>query len=111
MAIQREDDMVQGPQSDGPSTENEIEGGFVDALEEPPFNEPKHRAVTAQRLAMLFAWILAGSLLVHYACFMVLALTAQKDSLEPLGRIFNVWLPALTGIVSAAATYYFSKER
>lgn len=111
MANQRDEAAVQEARSDAASIENEIEGGFVDALEEPPFNEPKHRAVTAQRLAMLFAWILAGSLVVHYACFMVLALTAQKDSLEPLGRIFNVWLPALTGIVSAAATYYFSKER
>lgn len=111
MANQRDEATVQEVRSDAASTENEIEGGFVDALEEPPFNEPKHRAVTAQRLAMLFAWILAGSLVVHYACFMVLALTAQKESLEPLGRIFNVWLPALTGIVSSAATYYFSKER
>jgi hypothetical protein len=89
----------------------EIEGGFVGELQEPPFDEPKHRALTAHKLALLFASIFAGALGVHYLCFMILALTGRNESAESLGRIFNVWLPALTGIVSSAATYYFTKER
>lgn len=81
--------------------ETEIEGGFVDEIYEPPFDEPKHRAVTAQRLALLFAGILAGALGIHYVCFMVLAIMGRDQSIDSLGRIFNVWLPALTGIVSS----------
>jgi hypothetical protein len=93
------------------TTEPEIEGGFIDEIRELPFDESRHRALTAQRLAMLFASILAGALAVHYLCFMVLALMGKDQSIDALGRIFNVWLPALTGIVSSAATYYFTKER
>jgi hypothetical protein len=59
---------------------NEIEGGFVDEIQEPPFDEPKHRALTAQRLALLFAWILAAALGVHYLCFMILALKGHAES-------------------------------
>ena len=94
----------------GSPREAEIDGGFIDQIQEPPFDEPKHRALTAQKLALLFACILGGALAVHYVCFMVLAIMERNDAVESLGRIFNVWLPALTGIVSSAATYYFTKE-
>ena len=92
-------------------SESEIEGGFVDEIREPPFDEPKHRALTAQKLALMFAGILAAALALHYVCFMILAIMGRNESVESLGRVFNVWLPALTGIVSSAATYYFTKER
>jgi hypothetical protein len=90
--------------------DSEIEGGFIGEIREPPFDERAHRAQTAQRLVMLFAWIFAGALAVHYVCFMVLSIMGREQSVDALGRIFNVWLPALTGIVSAGATYYFTKE-
>jgi hypothetical protein len=99
------------PASQPTATEPDIEGGFVDEIREPPFDEPKHRAVTAQRLAMLFAYILAGALLVHYICFMVLAFRGQDKSIDSLEHVYIVWLPALIGIVSSAATYYFTKDR
>jgi len=100
------------PSSNEPNVPGaEIEGGFVDQIQEPPFDGPKHRALTAQRLALLFACILGGALVLHYICFMILAIMGNNDALESVGRVFNVWLPALTGIVSSAATYYFTKER
>lgn len=90
---------------------NEIDGGYVRELQERRFNEPKHRAETARMLAVAFAVMLAGTVVIHYTCFMILALYGRDKPMESLGQIFNVWLPALTGIVSASATYYFTKER
>ena len=113
----RETDEKDSPQrpastssADAAPPESEIEGGFVDEIRQPKFDEPRHRALTAQKLALLFAYILSGALATHYVCFMVLAMTGCNEGLESLGRVFNVWLPALTGIVSAAATYYFTRE-
>lgn len=89
-----------------------IDGGFVQEIQEPPFDEPKHRAQTAEKLALIFSGILSGALLVHYICFMILILTGKdKAAIEVLSQTLNVWLPALTGIMSSAATYYFTRER
>ena len=102
-----------GDESVGASAvaEQEIEGGFVSEFPKVTFDERKHRAKTASRLAFTFAWIFAGALFVHYVMFFALALLGREDAMGALSDIFNVWLPALTGIVSAAATYYFTKER
>jgi hypothetical protein len=94
--------------------EDLIEGGkvFDIVAREPRFDHGKHRAITAEKLAKWFTGILAGGLLVHYICFMILSFfSAQKDQVEALGQMFHGWFPALTSIVSAAAAYYFAKER
>lgn len=91
--------------------EQEIEGGFVSEFPRVTFDERKHRARTASRLAFTFAWIFAGALFVHYITFFALTLLGREAAMGALSDVFNIWMPALTGIVSAAATYYFTKER
>lgn len=89
----------------------DIEGGFVSELPEVTFDERRHRAETASKLAFTFAWILAGALLLHYIAFASLGLLGRNEAMIALSDVFNVWLPAMIGIVSSAATYYFAKER
>lgn len=90
-----------------------IEGGAVidNPARVPRFDHSKHRALTAEKLAKWFTAILAGGIVVHYVCFMALSFGGHKEEVEPLGQMFHGWFPALTSIVSAAATYYFAKER
>ncbi|MCL2623785.1 MAG: hypothetical protein FWD31_08980 [Planctomycetaceae bacterium] len=79
----------------------------------------KHESRTASQLAFTFAYVLAGAIAVHYVVlisFFIASLYA-KDSLqiepfvECLQATYNVWLPALVGIVSSVTTYYFTRER
>jgi hypothetical protein len=90
-----------------------IDGGAVVNIpgREPHFDPKKHRALTAEKLAKWFTIILAGGLALHYVCFMILSFSGHSVQVEPLGQMFHGWFPALTSIVSAAATYYFTKER
>src|SRR5437763_414211 len=89
-----------------------IEGGAVidNPAREPRFDHGQHRALTAEKLARWFTFILAGGILIHYICFMILSFSGHKEEVDPLGQMFHGWFPALTSIVSAAATYYFAKE-
>lgn len=89
----------------------EIDGGLIAEGPEPRFDESKHRAETASKLAFRLIYLFAGALAVHYIIFACLAFGERKDAIASLQDTFNVWLPALVGIVSAAATYYFTKER
>ncbi len=91
-------------------SEELLEGGFVRPLDE-YFVEAKHRADTARRLAYSLVWILGGTVLVHYITVLVLEVRGRSGAVDSLGRIFNVWLPVIASLVSAAVTYYFAKEK
>jgi len=88
-----------------------IEGGYVSELEDLPFHEARHRAETARRLALLLVWIMAISVGFHYVATAVLETWGNDDVAESLAKIFNMWLPVISGLVSAAGTYYFTRER
>ena len=96
----------------GTSRDDMIEGGTVEALEELHFHEAKHRADTARMLALLLVGILGGSVLLHYVVIVALVLARMDTAVQQVGQIFNIWLPVIASLVSAAATFYFtSKER
>jgi len=88
-----------------------IEAGEVGALREITFEEKKHRAETARSLAQLLVWILGGSVLLHYLMTVILVIAGKDEASKTLGTIFNAWLPAISSLVSAAATYYFTREK
>ena len=69
----------------------------------------KH-ADTARRLAYVLVGILAGSILLHYGCVMALILLKRQEDVKTLEQLFNSLLPVISGLASAAATYYFTKE-
>ena len=82
-----------------------------DPAERPHVSEPRDpsedRAIIAKRLI----WMMAIGLLVHYAAVIALELFGKHDAVKSLETIFNAWLPILSGLVGAAVTYYFTREK
>lgn len=100
-----------GNGTDVESTDTElIDGGTIEPLEELTFQEQKHRAETARRMAFLLVWIMAISVGLHFVTTAAFAAYGNTEAIDGLGKIFNMWLPVISGFVSSAATYYFTKE-
>ena len=91
--------------------EQPIEGGEVGELEELAFHEAKHRAETARSLAKWLVVILGGSVALHYVLTVVLVIAGKEEATKNLNTIFNAWLPAISSLVGAATTYYFTREK
>jgi hypothetical protein len=87
-----------------------VEGGYIRPLDEYSFRA-RHREHTARTLAYVLVGILGGSFVLHYTATLVLQARGRIDAAESLARIFNAWLPAITGLVGSAVTYYFTKEK
>ncbi|HEX8163543.1 MAG TPA: hypothetical protein VF538_16860 [Pyrinomonadaceae bacterium] len=103
-------DLVEG----GTVSGMEIEGGSISEFELYPkieFHEAQHRADTARRLAYWLVIILGVSIVAHYFSTMLLEIYGKHDAVESLGKIFNTWLPVLSGLVGGATTFYFTREK
>lgn len=90
--------------------EQPIEGGEVFDFVDLHFQAAKHRAHTARWLAYLFVALLATSIGIHYLATTILEIYGMSVAAERLGGVFNSWLPVVSSLVSAAATYYFTRE-
>jgi hypothetical protein len=55
--------------------------------------------------------MMAVGLLLHYAAVMALERAGKHDAVKSLEALFNAWLPILSGLVRAAVTYYFTREK
>ena len=90
----------------------DIEGGEIsgelDAYENPI---DKHKATTTRWLAYLLIIILGGSFIIHYGVMAWLAAQNKTAAMEVVERTFNTWLPVISGLAAAAATYFFTRER
>ena len=91
--------------------EKPIEAGEVGELRDLTFQEAKHRAETARSLATWLVVILGASVGLHYILTAILAFGGKEEASKSLSTIFNAWLPAISSLVSAAATYYFTREK
>jgi hypothetical protein len=94
-----------------PDDQPPIEAGEVGELHDLAFQEAKHRAETAKSLATWLVFILGASVALHYLMTVVLAFGGKEEATKGLNAIFNAWLPVISSLVSAAATYYFTKEK
>ena len=88
-----------------------IEAGEVGELQDLSFQEAQHRAETAKSLATWLVIILGASLTLHYVLTVILAFGGKEEAIKNLNSIFNAWLPAISSLVSAAATYYFTRAK
>ena len=88
-----------------------IDAGAVEEIRELSFHREKHRAQTSRWLAFSIVGLLAVSVALHYVTIAWLHLSGHADAADALGRIFEVWLPIISGLTSAAVTYYFTKEK
>ena len=105
-----EGDETASPQA--PPEDPAIEGGEIrGAGEDVSYQEARHKAETARSLAKWLLIILGASLGVHYILTVILAFGAKEEAIKNLNSIFNAWLPAVSSLVSAAVTYYFTKEK
>ena len=90
--------------------EQPIEAGEVGEIKDLPFHEAQHRAETARSLATWLVVLLGAGLAEHYLLICILAFGAKEEATKSLNSIFNAWLPVVSSLLSAAATYYFTKE-
>jgi len=88
-----------------------IDAGAIEGIPELRFRADKHRAETSRWLAFVIVALLAGSVAAHYAVIVWLHLSGRAETASALDRIFEVWLPIISGLSSSAVTYYFTKER
>lgn len=80
--------------------------------DDPGLDVLKRERASAQRgLAFTLVWIMAGTVVGHYATCAGLLICKKPDAAEALARLFNSWLPLISGLASSAVTYYFTKER
>ena len=99
----------QTPPGDETSLPDIEDEGEIGTLEDLTWKEDKHRAETAKSLAFWLVGLLAGGLLLHYVFIYIL--TGKEAGLQALDNTFNAWLPVISSLLSAAATYYFTRER
>jgi|ERR1035438_3734136 hypothetical protein len=98
-------------QGNAPEAEGEIvEGGKVEQLDEYHV-DAKHRADTARYLAYGLVGMLALTIFLQYAATLTLVLLGKTDAVASVDKLFNILLPVLSSLVSAAATYYFTKDK
>lgn len=90
----------------------DIEGGAISLEPDASYNLiERHKATTTRWLAYLLISILGGSFVIHYGVMTWLAAQNKTAAMEIVERTFNTWLPVISGLTAAAATYFFTRER
>ena len=93
----------------------EIDAGAIYDLDPEPslhsFDRDRHYAETTRTLAFWLIGVLVASVLIHYSAVIALDLTGHSGSIERLEQLFHLWLPIISGLASAATTYYFTKDK
>lgn len=80
-------------------------------MELPRISDPRDPSVDRAVIARTLIWMMAVGLLLHCAAVMALEWAGKHDAVKSLEAIFNAWLPILSGLVGAAVTYYFTREK
>ena len=70
----------------------------------------QRHAETARKLSGWLVWILAGGIILHYGCVMLLVISKHEEAAKLLEDLFHSWLPVVAGLAGGATTYYFTKE-
>jgi hypothetical protein len=70
----------------------------------------QRQAETASKLAAWLLGILAGGLILHYTCVMILIWFKKDEGIKVIEDAFHSWLPFVAGLAGAAVAYYFTKE-
>ncbi len=94
----------------GPPEDGEIYAGAIHEFHELTFRPEQHRAETSRWLAFVIILLLAASVAAHYGVITWMYLSGHGDVVPSLDRVFGVWLPVISGLASAAVTYYFTRS-
>lgn len=68
---------------------------------------PSHEG-TARELAIILVAIMGVSFIIHYTCT---ALIVDRYISDNIQKLFNIWLPVISGLVGSACTYYFTSNK
>lgn len=82
-----------------------------DPAEGPHVSDPRDPSADRAVIARILIWMMAVGLLLHYAAVMALEWAGKHEAVKSLEDIFHAWLPVLSGLVGAAVTYYFTREK
>lgn len=88
-----------------------LDGGEVGSLDEPPLMIEQHRVETARYLAFGLVSLLGATIVSHYGLTALFVYQERLDAIPHLDKTFNVVMPLLSGLVGAAATYFFTRGR
>ena len=90
----------------------DIKGGTISLEPDPSYNLiEKHKATTTRWLAYLLIGMLGESFIIHYGAMVWLAAQNKTDVMKIVEQTFSIWLPVISGLAAAAATYFFTRER
>jgi hypothetical protein len=62
-------------------------------------------------IAKILIWMMALGLVGHYVAVIAFEWNGKSESVKSLQTILNAWLPVVSGLVGAAVTYYFTRDR
>ena len=103
--------MPPNPEDEGEAGDSRlIEGGYVLPLSDVAFEPEQHRAQSSRILAIVLLLLLGGTVVGHYATSAFLRVLGHGDVADSMGRVFDVWLPVISGLSGSAVTYFFTKE-
>jgi H+/Cl- antiporter ClcA len=75
----------------------------------PVFSPEEHRAKATKLLALLLFAALIACFAAHFAA--IWYFIHDKQALDEFNRVFNIWIPVLSGLFGSAATFYFTQGR
>jgi nitrate reductase NapE component len=91
-----------------------IEGGEIRDIDPSQLKaDPikKQKVLTARTLAYILIGILTLSVVAHYSVTVWLLQSENGEVVDITDRIFNSWLPVISGFAGAAVTYFFTREK
>lgn len=55
-------------------------------------------------------WLLSGALVLH-AVLTFWASYGAADAAKNIAAVFNIWVPVISGLVSSAITWFFTRQK
>ena len=87
-----------------------LDGGTVLPLSD-PVGPAQQKERTARELAIGFIFLFAIVIVLHYVAMIgLVAYGFEEGKIEFLNKTFFAMLPVISSLVSAAATYYFTRN-
>jgi len=94
---------------------------FVDRIDPPQTREDERKLPTdfvkrvdkdklTANLALLLILALILGIIAHYAVLLIVLWNGKKELIDPLNRVYESWLPVLSGFVGSAVAFYFRQN-
>jgi hypothetical protein len=99
------------PATQDGETSDEEQHVVDDPQERPRASKPRDQSVDRAIIAKVLIGMMAVGLVVHYVAVIIFEWNGKHDSVKSLETVLNAWLPILSGLVGAAVTYYFTREK